>query len=109
MLVKETAKPNEVVSIKLITGEEILGKLVSASNEAVTIAQPFSMIMQQNQQGQQELGMIPYCIAASESDITFNVRNMTTFPAKVSRNFADGWISQTSKILQPPSAGKIIS
>ena len=102
MLVETTVSAGDVVSIKLVTGEELIGKLIRVDDTAVVINKPFSLIMD----NENKLGLMPYCLAASEGQIRFNQNNLMAFPAKVSKNFEDGWIQHTTGI-HLASAGSV--
>jgi hypothetical protein len=87
-----------IVCIKLVTGEEIIGKYCDKGDTGIILDRPFIMIMQPNAQGVQELGMMPYCISASESKIWFNIEHVAAGPATVSKNFEEGYLHHTSGI-----------
>lgn len=89
----ELQKGKSVVCIKLVTGEELIGRYVDSSDTAVYLEKPFSLIMQDR-----ELGMMPYCISAADGTFGINLHNIVSLPAKVSKNFEEGWVHHTSNI-----------
>jgi hypothetical protein len=81
MLINKGFSSGDVVSIKLINGDEIIAKFESETSDTITISKPLALTM--NGQG---LGMIPWIFLGKETDVTLNKIN--TFFVVASKNEA---------------------
>lgn len=70
MLINKGFSSGDVVSIKLINGDEIIAKFEKEDNDTVTVNRPLALTM--NGQG---LGMIPWVFLGKDSAITIDKRN----------------------------------
>jgi len=70
MLINKGFSTGDVVSIKLINGDEIIAKFEKESTDTITVSRPLALTM--NGQG---LGMIPWVFLGKESDITLSKSN----------------------------------
>lgn len=59
MLIDKPFALNDVVTLKLVTGEEVVGTLLEESDSAVTIGKPCTIA-----QTQQGMGMMPWIITS---------------------------------------------
>jgi len=64
MLISKGYSQGDVVSIKLINGDEIIAKVEAEDADTVTISRPMALTM-----GPQGLGMIPWVFLGEESKI----------------------------------------
>jgi len=64
MLINKGFSQGDVVSIKLINGDEIIAKVEAEDADTVTISRPMALTM-----GPQGLGMIPWVFLGEESKI----------------------------------------
>ena len=61
-------KPNDVISLKLTTGEEAVGRFVSETDSVLTLKKPVSFI-----HGPQGLGLGPFMFSLGKNaDVTIN-------------------------------------
>jgi len=81
MLINKGFSSGDVVSIKLINGDEIIAKFESETSDTITISKPLALTM--NGQG---LGMIPWIFLGKETDVTLSKSN--TFFVVASKNEA---------------------
>ena len=68
--VSKNFSAGDVVSIKLINGDEIIAKFEKEDNDTITISRPLALTM--NGQG---LGMIPWVFLGKDGDITLSKAN----------------------------------
>jgi hypothetical protein len=69
--VSKNFSSGDVVSIKLINGDEIIAKFEKEDADTVTVSRPLALTM--NGQG---LGMIPWVFLGKDSSITISRNNM---------------------------------
>ena len=70
MLINKGFSSGDVVSIKLINGDEIIANFEKEDNETITINRPLALTM--NGQG---LGMIPWVFLGKDGSITISKAN----------------------------------
>jgi len=70
MLVNKGFSSGDIVSIKLINGDEILARFESETNEDVTITRPLVLTMNHTD----GLGMMPWIILSAKELITIDKR-----------------------------------
>jgi hypothetical protein len=70
MLINKGFSLGDVVSIKLINGDEIIARFEKEDNETITINRPLALTM--NGQG---LGMIPWVFLGKDGSITISKAN----------------------------------
>lgn len=94
---------NEVVSIKLVSGEEVLGKFVSEDANVLTLGKVLMIAMTQKGPA-----MAPLMLTVDpDKNLSFSKSNIiVTAPAY--KEIADQYTYQTTGI-QPVSAGSIIT
>lgn len=61
MLIEIPYKTGDTVTLKLISGEEVVGRLGEPNQDVVTLTKPMTFIM-----GPQGLGMVPYMFSAPQ-------------------------------------------
>jgi hypothetical protein len=70
MLINKGFSNGDVVSIKLINGDEIIAKFEKEDTDTITVNRPLALTM--NGQG---LGMIPWVFLGKDGDITLRKAN----------------------------------
>ena len=60
MLIEKPIEKNKIVSIKLITGDELVAKIIDETATDITVAKPLSVIM-----SDKGLAMLPYMLSVS--------------------------------------------
>lgn len=84
---------NNIVSIKLVTGEEIVGRLTSETSETITLEKPVMLTI--NQKG---MGFAPVCISVDDaSEFTFKQAHVL-FKAETRKEIVDPYIQATTGI-----------
>ena len=93
MLIDKGATVGEVVTLKLISGEEILAILVEEKSDSYRISKHLALSMTQK-----GIGMIPYLFTISpEKDIKINKSSVIVIEA-TDKEFADQYIQGTTGI-----------
>lgn len=102
LLEKKDFDENDVISLKLISGEEVIGKLIKDSNESVELDRPLILAM-----SQKGVGMAPVLMTVNpESKLKF-FKCAVMVMAKSDDEIAKQYVYQTTGI-QPVSANSII-
>lgn len=92
-MLKKPLKPNDVISLKLITGEEVIGRLVNIAADQITLKRVFTL-----GQGQQGVGLMPWSFTFDpEDNIEFDRRNVIAQNRTV-KEIADSYTQATSSI-----------
>ena len=93
MLLETSRKENDVLSLKLSSGEEIIGRFVKEDKESITITKPSVLMM--NQQG---MGMVPFMFTVSpEQDYTIFKSGILTC-ANTDEGIAKEYLAKSSGI-----------
>lgn len=99
---KDTPKVGDVVSILLVSGAEIIGKLMASDDNSCRLSRPIAAVMQPTGR---EIGLAFAPLMATANDInevTFFQSAMLCKPAKTRDDIAQGYTASTSSIVQPP-------
>ena len=78
MLVQSPYKANDTVSIKITSGEEIVGRLVEETSEYVRLKKPMMVVA-----AGQGIGLAPYMFTSASEDMSFNKDLIVTMTATV--------------------------
>lgn len=93
MLIAKTYKDNDVISFKLSSGEEIIGRYVREDEASYFITKPSILMM--NQQG---MGMVPYMFTVNP-DADYAVNKSTVITHAITDNeIAKQYLAKTSGI-----------
>lgn len=90
-----SVKPNDIVTIKLVSGEEVLAKLSNITSTTYEVSKPFTLVNSGTQAG---VVIMPYIMSAEENSII--PINMTVVAAitKAASTFISEYTRLTSKI-----------
>ena len=103
----EKRKKNDVVALKLVSGDEVLAQWVEEDDNTITLRKPLALAM-----GPEGVGLIPMMVSLDISatpNVTINKDKvvMIISPNKV---LADSYVQATTGIsLATPSSQKIIT
>lgn len=93
----------DIISLKLISGEEIIGKMVREEITSITIARPLSIAMTPKGPG-----LAPVMFTTSPNT-EYNInKSVIVFQGATVKEIGEQYLFQTTGI-QPVSAGSIIS
>jgi hypothetical protein len=93
MLLAKKYKDNDVVSFKLSSGEEILGRFVREDDNTMYITKPSVLMM--NPQG---MGMVPFMFTVSPDDEYAINKGVIITHATTDSDIAKQYLSKTSGI-----------
>lgn len=103
LLEKSKFSPGDAVSLKLISGEEIIGKYVKEDMTTLTISKPLTLAMTQKGPA-----LAPVMMTVNpDQDFTIN-KSAVVLQGETAREIADQYTYQTTGI-QPVSAGSIVT
>lgn len=92
MLIEKGLSENDVVSIKLINGDEIIARYLRENSDQIVIAKPLAVTI-----GPQGLGMIPWVFLANKEEFTINKSHFFIMvPSK--KDAADQYVQGTTGI-----------
>lgn len=92
MLIEKPIANGDVVSIKLITGEEIIARLEEETTDTVKVNKPLSVSL-----GPQGLGMIPFLFLGSKDTVVLK-QNHIIVMAPSKKEAADQYLQGTTGI-----------
>jgi hypothetical protein len=105
MIIKKLPKPDDIVTIRLVSGDEVVGKLTVINDKSVTLLQPIAAIMQPTRDGGLTLAFAPFLASTEETaEVTFPDTAILTRPILTRKDVADGYNKTVnpSAIIQPP-------
>ena len=103
LLQKSKFDQGDIVSLKLITGEELLGKYVSEDMMEITLSKPLMLAMTKNGPA-----MTPAMLTVDPEKDFAIAKNAVILKALTIKEIADQYTYQTTGI-QPVSAGSIVT
>ena len=99
---KQKFAAGDIISVKLITGDEVMGKFVEDTMGTITLDRPLMLAMTQKGPA-----MAPVLVTVNpDSKLTFNTQAITVM-AESDAEIGKQYVYQTTGI-QPVSAGSII-
>jgi hypothetical protein len=104
MLIEKRNAPeiNDIVTIKLASGEEIVGKLTDRTAETVSLAKPVQIIMQPINAQQMGLAFHPVLGSVQEhANVQFAMALLSIRPLKTSEDVIRNYIQATTSLLTP--------
>lgn len=92
MLIEKPLNAGDVVSVKLISGEEIIARLEEETDAYIKVSKPLTVTL-----GPQGLGMIPFVFLSAKDTITLKQSHVLTMsPSK--KEAADQYMEGTTGI-----------
>ena len=103
MLFEKPFAENDVVSMKLISGEEVVGRFVKEDTETITLSKPLMIAMTPKGPA-----MAPVMMTVNpDQGLNFN-KSQIVLKALTDKDIGNQYVFQTTGI-QPVSAGSIIT
>tara|TARA_B100001287_G_scaffold57253_1_gene45505 strand:- start:173 stop:460 length:288 start_codon:yes stop_codon:yes gene_type:complete len=90
MLVENVYKEGDTVSIKITSGEEVIGRLVEETPSHVKLKKPMMVVM-----SGQGIGLAPYMFTIKSEDIKFNA-NLVVTTAKTIEDINKKYLEATT-------------
>jgi|APCry1669192010_1035390.scaffolds.fasta_scaffold00112_6 hypothetical protein len=85
---------NDVVSLKLSSGDEVIGRFQETTTGKIALKKPCTFMM-----GQQGIGLVPYAFSADEDATLEFGTDFIVVSFKTSKMIADQYIKQTTGLL----------
>ena len=102
MLVETTYKVNDIITIALISGQEVLGKLISEDNNKITIERPLTVAF-----GPQGAAFQPFTVTGdSEGKVSFDATKVVA-TLKTNKETTEAYRAATSGLVVPEKSGLI--
>lgn len=98
MLLEQSYKINDVVTIKLASGEELIGKLLEETDTFIKLKTPLTLVA-----SQQGLGLQQFLFTGDPEGTIKIGQNAITVMTKTVDNFAKLYIERTTGLATPPS------
>lgn len=111
MLIDTPIKPNDVVSIKLITGDEIIAKVVDNEGMTVVVTKPLLMAIGRDPKtGQPGISMAPIWMLGSDIDQRFPIlKSNIVCMVKSNGDAVKGYTANITGLALPASGGGLIT
>ena len=91
MLIQTPAQPNDTVTIKVLGGEEIIGRLVEQNDASITLHKPLAIMM-----GPQGFGLGPFIMSAAQTTEAVISKTHIITIVKTDKQVADQYVKQTT-------------
>lgn len=92
MLLEKPLQANDVISIKLLTGEEMIARFQSETENELVVTK--ASVIAANPNG---MGLLPWMLSASPREIKLNKQTVIAF-AKTEKEISDKFTEMTSEI-----------
>ena len=98
MLIEAPFKNGDVVTLKLTSSEELVGKLVEEKADAYKIKTPLTLVM-----SPQGVGLQQYMFTVEADKAHLFPKSSVTIISKTMKQFADAYQQQTSGLVTAPA------
>lgn len=92
MLLQKPITKNDIVTMKLTTGEEVLASYVEEDSEEITVSKPATIA-----QGPQGMGIIPWMMTSKAEQVNINKRTVIAM-APTEKEIANAYTEATTSI-----------
>lgn len=94
MLIETPYKVTDIITIKILGGDEVVGRLAAIEDGCIVVNKPHAVMM-----GQQGFGLAPYVLTAGP-DFKINIKyDHIVCIVKTFKGVADEYIKQTSGLM----------
>ena len=104
MLLQKPMEAGDILTIKMITGEEMLAKLVSTGNDHIVVTKPLIVNLGQDRNGNVGIQMLPYFLLTCEPDAKLTISNQHIITKTLATDQAKGGYLQNTTGLTLASA-----
>lgn len=107
MLFDKTVKVNDVASLKLSNGDELIAKIVDISADHIGLSKPMLMMLAQDPRtGQPGVSMVPFWMVGGDRDARYPIsKNHIVCMVKANTDATNSYIQQTTGLTIPGSSG----
>jgi hypothetical protein len=98
----------DVVTLKLVSGEELIGRLIDTGVDSVTLGKPVTIQLQPVSQNQMGLSFLPV-LGSVEPDTQLQISKaaLAIKPVRTGKTIAASYIETTSGLITPRTGGLI--
>ena len=108
LIIKKPVTPGSVVSFRIVSGEEICGKLVSDDGSLIVISKPIVIASQMTQQGI-AIAFAPFMVSVDDAgNFPFKHSHAVTPMIMTRDDVRDSYIAATSSIVPAAAAGGLL-
>lgn len=105
MLIQKSPASSEIISLKLATGDEIIGKKVSENDAVITLSKIVAIHLVPMQNGNFGITFAPFMASVDDAgEVTFYKKNLLTIPTKTKDDVAATYTKMTSSITPVPAS-----
>lgn len=110
MLIEKKITTNDVVSFRILTGEEIIGKCIEITDRTITLSKPIIAQIQMVAPNQAGITFGPFMATADEetTKFKFDLEKIITYPIKPREDIKNQYIKMTSGIEVVSSADGLL-
>lgn len=111
MLIEKTFNVNDIVTIKLSNGDEVIAKVAEINEFKITVTKPLLMVLSQDPRtGQPGVQMAPFWMMGGDPVANYPInRSHIVVVVKANQDAATSYISQTTGLVMPGVAGGLIT
>lgn len=88
----------DVRVLKLVSGEEVIGRFVGEDDKTITIERTLAMILQTNERGEISMFTAPFVMAAGDGRVQVNKSIIVGVPLDVDQKLISDYLQKTSPI-----------
>jgi hypothetical protein len=99
MLIQNICAINDVVTIKLISGEEIVGKLIDKTVDSITLAKPVHINLQPVGPKQVGIAFMPVLGSVQDANIQIALSAMSIRPVRTGEDVKNNYLHATTGII----------
>ena len=88
----------EVKAFKVVSGEEVLGRIVEDKTDSYIVKSPRAIMIQPGPNGQVGITLIPLFASSQDGEIEIKKSHIIGEASKVSADLEKGYLEQTSGI-----------
>jgi hypothetical protein len=110
MIIEKKAAVNDVVSVRLVTGEELVGRIAESDTQTLTLSKPIVVQMQMLPNGQATLAFGPFLASCEEAatKFKFDRARLLCEPVKTRDDIKAQYIKMTTGIEVPITGSGLI-
>ncbi len=102
MLIRRAVKRDDIAVIKTVSGEEVIGRVVEASESSgISLRKPLTMQLVMGPNSQGGVAMVPFMLGADDIESVQFAKEHVVAVSKARPDAASSYIQQTSGITIP--------
>ena len=104
MLLQKPMEPGDILTIKMVTGEELIAKLSSIGNDHLVITKPLVVNLGQDRNGNVGIQMLPYFVLTCDPDAKLTISNQHIITKTLAAEQAKaGYLQTTTGLTLAPA------